>query len=379
MRKLIDNKRGSSLPVVIGIVSFLIASSFILITYVLYQTRAIEADFKYQQEYANSQQRIDASVHSIIQNNDISIWFINDLSLFMNVEITEYGSNTLMIADELTNGTIVKSYVAKLTEDISLVDEYLNYTGLETDFQLNPLISPTNMLTNYLRLFFDENFPDVTLDEPFNDIKDVVAFIENLTATTSNTFIEVSPSVLENQTNPTVGEHWYVNGSVTLDKNKDLTIPDGYILVIDGDLKLRDEAALFGNVIVNGNVTFDSNKDYATIQGTIYALGNVMSEDLLYLGTSSRPAFIFSEKKIQLEKIVDGYGYLIADRIEFDRKATSVHIIGGAYADAYSNLNVDEIDVNTTLNVEDLYTFGISPLISSGTGESEGYIFTYPK
>ena len=378
MLKIMYDKRGSSLPVVIGIVSFLIASTFILITYVLYQTRSLEADFTYQQEYANTQQRIDASVHSIVQNNDISVGFVDDLSTFMDVDISAYGSDTLLISHELSNGTIVKSYLAKLTDDISLVDEYYNFDGLEPDFEINPLITPSIMLTNYLKLFFAENFPSITLDDQYDDIKDIVQFIEDL-ADTTDSFIEVRPSVLENQVNPTVTGHWYVNGSVTLDKNKDLTIPEGYILVIDGDLKLKDEATLYGSVIVNGNVTFDSNKNFATVQGTIYALGNVMSEDFLYLGTSTRPAFIFSEKKIQLEKVINGYGYLIADRIEFDRKASSINIIGGVYAETITNLDASEVQVNTTLSVEDLYTYGVTPTISTGTGDSEGYIYTYPK
>jgi len=379
MRKKIMNKKGMSLPAILGITTFLIGTVFVLTTIVLYQARALEADFKYQQEYTNAQQRIDATVDSIIENEDFSTEFLDDISAFMDVDISQYGSGTLRITSDLSNGSIVSSYLSDLSESISLIEEYFDYDGLENAFELSPFFTPSSLLGNYMNTFFAENFPSIPFVNDFDNIDDIVSYIKDFTDSPGS-FTEVDASVLTDQNNPTVSGHWYIDGNVTLSNYDDLTIPEGYILFIDGDLTLKKGAVLTGNVVVNGDLEFDARSTYGTVEATVYTAGDFFTDDYMYLGTSSRPTFILSEGQIKFKKVVIGYAFLFSEeKIVFDRRGTYINIVGAAYSDSIKNLGTSEIRPNTYLDLDDLYGFAIIPEITTGTGNTTNYLYTNPK
>ncbi|XMB73023.1 hypothetical protein RJI07_03705 [Mycoplasmatota bacterium WC30] len=378
MLNTLKSKKGIGLPMILGITSFLFISVLVLTTMVLYQAKAQEADFQYQQEYTLAQTKINATLDSIIENEDTSAGFLNDISTFMDVDITQYNPSIILISKVLTSGSIVKSYLSSSTESISLVDEYLIYDGFESGFELNPIFTPTILLTNHLKEFFSVNFPSIEVADSYQDIDDIFAFIQGLTSTSEN-YIEVDKSVLTGSSNPTVNGHWYINDDVLFNKNIDLTIPEGYILFIDGNLTLKDNAILRGNVVVNGNVLMDTNKTYGTVEATVYTSGNFTADDYTYLGTSARPTFIYSDAVIRFKKVVLGYGFLLGSEIRVDRRDTTINIIGGTYSAKLTNLDSTEVSPNTSLDIDDLYNFGVSPNLSVSSAGGSGYLYTYPK
>ncbi len=381
MLNIIKNKKGMSLPIILAISSFFIISVFILTTVVLYQAKAREADFNYQQEYSLTQSKINATIKAIIRNDDLSNDFLNDLSDFLDVEITQYDSSTVIISSNLKNGSLVKSYLSKSTESISLVDEYLVNDGFEDDFELNPLITPASILSNYLKEYFSNNFDDVSFVGNFQDIDEIVKYIKDL-ASRDEGFTEVDAKVLTKSSNPTVSGHWYINGNVKLGNNINLTIPEGYILFIDGNLTLGKRAILKGAVVVNGDVTINGDRrKYETVKATIYMSGKFDGSYKMYFGNSERPTFIFSEENIVLKKRTSGYAYLLAKKIRGAKSYfwSYTDIIGGVYSDNIKNISSFDVRDNSDLDESKLYDYGVSTYIENTSGEDEEYLFTYPK
>ena len=199
MLNIIKNNKGMSLPIILAISSFFIISVFILTTVVLYQAKAREADFNYQQEYSLAQSKINATVNAIVNNDDLSTDFLNDLSDFLDVEITQYDSSTIMISSDLTSGRLVKSYLSKNSEAISTTDEYFENTGFEDDFELNPLITPASLLNSYLDQYFEENFDQIlwNVKKYMPDANIVGISIQEMIKSKKNFNAHYMPNILE--------------------------------------------------------------------------------------------------------------------------------------------------------------------------------------
>jgi len=380
MLNIIKNNKGMSLPIILAISSFFIISVFILTTVVLYQAKAREADFNYQQEYSLAQSKINATVNAIVNNDDLSTDFLNDLSNFLDVEITQYDSSTIMISSDLTSGRLVKSYLSKNSEAISTTDEYFENTGFEDDFELNPLITPASLLNSYLDQYFEENFDGVSYVGGFTDIDSIVEYIGEL-ADKSEGFTKIKAKVLTKSKNPTVNGYWYIDGNLKMRDKRNLTIPEGYILVINGDLKMGEKSTLKGNVIVNGDVTIDGNwRKYETVKATIYLSGSFYGSYRMNLGDEDRPTFIFSEKKIEFDDRTYGTAYLLADEVEGYSYwswwgAESTTIDGGVYSDD----KTDIIAYDSDLDESKLYDYGVAASIESSSGGEGGFLFTNPE
>ncbi len=382
MLNIIKSKKGMGLPIVLAITSFFIISVFVLTTVLLYQARAREADFVYQQEYSLAQSKINATVNAIINNNDTSAEFLNDLSDFLDVEITQYDSSTIMISSNLTSGRIVKSYLSKSSEVISTTDEYFENTGFEDDFELNPLITPASLLNSYLNQYFQENFDDVIYSGGFTDIDSIVNYIGDL-ASKNEGFIEVDESVLSNSNKPIVSGYWYIDGDLDLGNYKSLTIPEGYILIINGDLILGKRAILKGNVVVNGDLKINGDwRRYETVEATIYLSGSFYGSYKMYLGDDDRPTFIFSEEKIKFQNRTYGTAYLLADEVEGYGYSSwwwgnvTTEITGGVYSDNTTDITAYP---NSDLDESKLYDYGVATSIESSNSNDGRYLFTYPR
>jgi len=285
-----------------------------------------------------------------------------------------------MISRTLINGRIVKSYLSSFEgESLTLMDNLFAYDGLESGFVFNPLITPSALLNAHLSQFFTSTFPSVTYPGGFGDIDEIFVYIDSLT-TSGTTYIKVNPTVLTSQSNPTVNGHWYVNGNVVISDYKNLTIPTGYRLFINGSLTMGRGSTINGNVVVKDNVSINAKKTYGTLLGTVYMGGFFSTGDYINLGSSSRPCFIISEQDVQLNKVVSGYGFFISNAFSVDRRGTSIDIIGGVYANQISNLDSYEIQPFTGLNVNNLYSYAIPSEIYSGEGSSGAtYIYTKPR
>lgn len=288
-----------------------------------------------------------------------------------------------MISSDLTCGRLVKSYLSKNSEAISTTDEYFENTGFEDDFELNPLITPVSLLNSYLDQYFEENFDDdVTYSGGFTDIDSIVEYIGDL-ASSNDGFIEVDESVLSDSRNPTVSGYWYIDGDLELGYKQNLTIPEGYILVINGDLTMGNRSTLKGNVVVNGDVIINGYwRRYETVEATLYLSGSFYGSYRMNLGDEDRPTFIFSEEKIEFQDRTYGTAYLLADEVEgysywswwFGSGSTS--ITGGVYSDDITDITAS---ANSDLDESKLYDYGVATSIESSNSGDGGYLFTYPR
>lgn len=371
------------LPAVLGIIIFVVTSTAILISFSYSQYLLIEANRQHNEEYVNAKQEIEAACNILIRDEDFSSSYLQDLSNYFDLTISEYDTDILLISKTTTYDKQVISYLNHTSSAnlISMGDELFSYDGLESSFELNPFLTPISILSSYLSVFMDNKFPSLGYDETFDSFKDLFKYIDKLSKD-ETAYIEVTASSIENQSNPTIGGNWYVDDDLQIDNNKDLTIPDGYILFVDGKLEMGKNSTIYGNVVVNGDVRIASKQTTASIQGTIYTSGNVLTDNYITLGPSTRPTFIFSEKNITFKKTLTGYGYFLAlDTFAVNNRGTTINIYGGVYADKIKNLGTNEITVNNSLDEGDLYSFGVPTNVIFDTGGSTepSYIYTKPK
>lgn len=168
---------------------------------------------------------------------------------------------------------------------------------------------------------------------------------------------------------------------MTIPKNKSLTVPDGRMLVIDGDLTMNENSTIYGNVIVNGNVTLiGKGNSVEFIQSTLYMSGNLTTAKSTLLGRIDRPTFVFAEGSITLGNNTTGYGYFLSN--DFTAQQGNIYITGGVYTTLTPTLQ-NEVLPNPDLSYEDFYDYGIPEQIaveSTDPVEGEiGFIFTTPK
>jgi len=382
MKKLFNSK-GVGLPAVLGIVLFVVTSIAILISFSYNQYLLIEANRQHNEEYVNAKQEIEAACNILIRDEDFSDGYLQDLSDYFDINITNYNTDILLISKVTSYDKEVLSYLnyASTANLISMGDELFAFDGLESSFELNPFLTPISILSSYLSVFMDNKFPSLNYDETFDSFKDLFKYIDNISKDRT-TYIEVSASTIENQSNPTVNGDWYVDDDVSISNNKSLTVPDGYILFIDGKLSMGKNSTIYGNVVVNGDVKISSKQTWASIEGTIYTSGKVSTDNYITLGSSSRPTFIFSEDDITFKKVLTGYGYFLSlNTFTVNRTGTNINIYGGVYADKISNLSTSEITVNNSLDEEDLYSFGVpsNVIFETGSSSEPSYIYTKPK
>lgn len=382
--KILTNKSGIGLSAVLAIIIFVISSTVIVITTVYGTAISIEADYKSSQEYINSQNQIDVTANIIMRDEDLSQAYIDDLSDYMGVTISEYSDGIYSISNELSNGQILSSYLAEATSGITTVnigDVVFSGTGIESSYDHNVLLEPATILSSYLDDFMSETFPSLGYNESFSDFDSIFDYFADL-ADEGDTYTEVKTSVLRNMSNPVVGGHWFVTGNLTIKDNRDLIIPDGYVLFIDGNLEMGTRSLLSGIVVVNGKVKFDTNSTYGELEATVYCSGIFKAETTLYLGTSSRPAFVFADGVIDLNRYVYGYGYFYsASEFEVNKNRTDIDIIGGAYSPDTQYLSSSEVESGDSLDSEELYDLGVSNYISiiDESNTNTGFIYTYPK
>jgi hypothetical protein len=211
----------------------------------------------------------------------------------------------------------------------------------------------------------------------FTDFQSIVNYVLYMAQNIPNTYITRTASQLTSQTNPTANGHWYITGSVTIPIGKNLTIPNGRILFIKGNLTMNRGSVLTGNVVVNGNVTLiRSSSSFETVRGTLYLHGDFTTDRRSVFGTSLRPTFIFAEGDVTLgTTYATGYGYFLCHN--FDGNDQQVVLTGGVYAMAERKIWSGGLSANPNLNASLFFTQGVpTSILSDGT---VNYRFTEPR
>jgi hypothetical protein len=378
---ILKSRKGMSLPTVLGIVAFVLGTTATLLSYVFFQSRLINISIEDTEAYENAVQKVDATLKIISRDQLLDPEYLSSLEAYMGVSIELYSENLYTVSSMINESKAVTSYITGSINSASTYDLIFQNTGEEPTFSLNPLITPANMVSSYLPQFINTNFPWITPQTEFTDFQSVITYIRTL-ALANNGFQRYYPNDLESQWNPTAWWHWYIDGSVTIPNNKNLTIPENRLLVIDGNLTMNRGSTIYGNVVVNGNVVINGQGNSSQgLQGTIYANGNVNFAKNLVFGLENRPSFVFAEYDITLDNIINGYGYFLCRN--FTAKQGNIYIVGGVYTSEDQNIQ-RSIGEYTNLNTDEFYDYAVPTYVEiESTDPNSGFTgefkYTSPK
>lgn len=379
MTALLRSKKAIGLPAMLGIVAFVIAFVATLLTYSVFHANLIDQDFQDTEAYINAVEKVEATVSIIVREQSLDQTFLDDLAAYMDVTISPYSANVWSVSASYSETAAVTSYLTGSADLVSTYDTLFAFMGNESGFTLDPLMNPTSFLGTYLQEFIANTFPSVIPQSNFTDFQSIMDYVFSL-ASSPGTYTIVSPTILSSQSNPTVSGHWYVNGNLTLPNNRNLTVPDGYFLFIDGKLTMRTNSTIFGNVVINGDLQINSKKNTSeAIKGTVYLSGSVRTGTTIDLGTSLRPTFIFSERDITFGTDLNGYGYFLCDNFTVGTRRANINITGGVYALISSNLNAADLNPNPVLDTGKFYDYSVPLYVEAAGGSGNDFRYTYPR
>ncbi len=374
--KILKNKSGMSLPTMLAIVFLVISTLIGLITIARFQTSLVQKNIEFSEEYVNAARDIEAINYLINRDQITDELEINALASYLNLDVELVMGSVYRFSRDLTSVTKdVVGYMAPMTSSVSTYEELFIYTGTEDNFELSPLINATTMLAEFSKQYIESSFPEVVVDGDLSTFDAIIEYYESLT---NDYYERKSPSRIENQSNPTVNQFWFITGDVELD-DQDLTVADGYVLVIDGDLTTDGDCNITGNIIVNGDFELDGGRrDDKSIVGTIYVNGDVYISRNTDIGTPSRPSFIIATEDVELDNQITIYGYFIAD--DFSGQQGNNFITGGVYTNEEPEVNEKNLEPYTALNPENLESYAIATVLSvqSESGETS-FTYTSPK
>ena len=372
-----NNKKGIGIPIVLGIVTFVIATVATLLTVVVNQSKIIDKSIESTEAYANAVQSVDATLKIIARDRNLDSAYLDALELYMGVSIEAYGNSLYMISSMVTTSKAVTGYITGSLGGISIYDELFSSTVLDPTSEFSEFITPTTLLASYLPTFMDTELPGIAYPDEFLTFDSIVGYIETL-ANSRLGYIPI-PNLNNLQSGTPVTGHWFVSGNVNMANGANLEVRPGYLLVIKGSLIMNNNSAIVGNVVVRGNVEIRSNNNNNTqrINGTIYAKGTVSSTRKIVIG-DSRPAFVFSESNITFSRDLTGTGYFLCDA--FSARFSNVHITGGVYADSILPSNLI-ISTYANLDKSLFYGYAIPDRIATEGDNPENieFIYTFPK
>lgn len=374
--KVLKNKSGMSLPTMLAIVFLVISTLIGLITIARFQTSLVQKNIEFSEEYVNASRDIEAINYLINRDQITDELEINALAEYFNLDVELVMGTVYRFSRDLNSVTKdVVGYIAPMTSSVSTYEELFIFTGTEEEFELSPLINATTMLAEFSKEYLESSFPEVVVDGDLSTFDAIIEYYESLT---NDYYQRKSPSRIENQSNPTVNQFWFITGDVELD-DQDLTVADGYVLVIDGDLTTEGDCNITGNIIVNGDFELGGGRrDDKSIVGTIYVNGDVYISRNTDIGTPSRPSFIIAAEDVELDNQITIYGYFIAD--DFSGKQGNNFITGGVYTNEVPEVNEKNLQPYTNLNPENLGSYAIATVLSvqSESGETS-FTYTSPK
>ncbi len=376
---ILKHKKGMSLPTVLGIVTFLIGTTATFLSYIVFQSRVVDQSLERTESYQNAMIRMETALNIMARENNFDPTFLSELEAYLNVTIEAQNSSLYMVTTALSRTTL-KSYITSSAISVNTADTIFDFTGQENDFFLSPLVTPTTLLTSYMPSYMDTYLPDAP-QESFLSFQDVIDYVQNL-ASNNQGFSIYTNADLEN--GASLSDHAYVNGNVTIKRNKLLRIEDNKVLVINGDLTLERGADIEGNFIVNGNfLVKNQGNDYQSIIATLYVYGTVDINKQTTFGTLIRPTFIFTEKSMEIDNQTTGIAYFMAESLI--AKQGNIALTGGVYVmDPDASTIKPIVESNQDLDESLFFDQAIPDVVvvestDPETGTSEGVKFTSPK
>lgn len=422
--KILRNKKGMGLPMVLGITVFVIGLSATLMSYIVFQSRIVEFDIDESEAYHNSVSNVSAAINIMANNQDMTEQEILELGEYLNVDIELTDSDIYIITSMIDESNQVISYMTKSTVQTTIDEVLFDFDGQEDSFELSPLITPKSMLSEFIPDFVSEVLDLTIEEEDINDFEDLMDYLEDLPDNLN--IPEISNRDIERYNTPIITQDTYVDDDIEIDRKHTLIIEDSSMLFIDGELELDKQSSLiirnnsivyidddlkidelsdiyiedgsilfvnekleidknstvYGNIFVNDDAKIEKNTSF---EGTLYVRRDLTIEENVQLGSSNRPSFIFVEDDIEIEKNVSGYAYIMGEDIEIEK---NVSIIGGVYA--HDDLDLEDrrkisIQNYEFQNISKLFDYAIPNQLSviSGDGgensDESDFVFTYPK
>ena len=376
--KILMNKKGMGLPMVLGITVFIIGLSATLMSYIVFQARLVEYDIEESENYFNAVSNVSSALNYMSQNPNMVEDEIISLANYLNITIEKNENGLYIITSSIDENNEVVSYMTGSTLNTDIDEVIFDYNGTEDAFDLSPVVTSEILLSDYMPSYVIQTLGLEDVPENMNSYDDVMSYMEDLA---DQDFIaNISSSDLEKMKTAFITETTYVSSDVELDRDQDLIVSSGNILFIDGNLNMDRDTLLYGNIIINGDVGIDNND--TEIIATLYINGDLVINNNLTLGTIDRPTFIFVTGDVTIKNNISGYAYIIADAIEI---GNNVGIIGGIYThDEFEHGNNVYIQENLYLDISKLYDFAVPsqirvPSEDDGSSDDSDYIITYPK
>jgi hypothetical protein len=276
----------------------------------------------------------------------------------------------------------VISYFSKTESGISTYDTLFQYTEINQSLPESSLMTVPNLLNGYLYDYAKAYFPSEMPSSSNTTFQDAIDYV--ITLVDLGYFKSQSSKDFKKWKDYTLDTHWYIYGDVVIPDGKNLTINEGYVLVINGSLTMGEQSTLSGNVIVTRNFTIDGKSSkWETFEGTVYVKGNFQSASKLILGSKARPSFVFSIGEVKLGSKTQGYGYFLTSQFDIDssNRNNNVYVIGGIYSTGSITYPSNGLHQNSDLqyDVTSFFNYGVTPMLGSSGSSSSNIIYTGPK
>ncbi|MCK7492316.1 MAG: hypothetical protein MZW92_12480 [Comamonadaceae bacterium] len=137
----------------------------------------------------------------------------------MGVSIVDLGNGAFSVSDAVDADQSLTSYIMYEDAVETTYETFLQYTGSEPGFSLDPTVRVQTLLGAYITQFVDAEYG---LTAPtFTTFQSVMTYYEN-TVRVSEGYLNMTLTTLQNMANPSITVDRYVTGSVSLANNKDL-------------------------------------------------------------------------------------------------------------------------------------------------------------
>lgn len=403
------NNKGIGMSTVLGVVIFTTAVAVTVFSVVNNQSRNIAREIYNSDEYKQAVIAVNTTARLFKNRTDLNA------SNFTSIvtEITNYvsASSWGQGVEIITGDNYVVTINHSVAGGLRTVTSYLSPSNLtegalpvtveeqEDIMSYMPMIEPVTeeqyaavadeLASSYLDYYLSEftNTDPTTVSTGTESIASVVDSIVTSAATDAS-FLQYAPAIttISYKVNKTTYTHityrtsanttlsstqpQYVNGNLNVAAGVSLTIPKGQTLFVNGNLVLDASTNISGNLFIKGNVVVRGNN--AIMQTTIYQGGFFYSSNNLVLGSSVRPAFIFSNDFVQLSNISDeGVVYIFAK--EFIYTGGNPDLSGDVHVYSYDTKSIDFTDdaemepYNLMQIYEDFLAYGF-PVLVGGSG-----------
>jgi hypothetical protein len=392
-----------SLGAVLGMSMFVVAAVTTVFVISFQQARLVDVAIENTAEYENAISHIKATLRIIARDQNLEPDYLSDLERYLGVAIADLGNGAYSVVDAVDANQSLTSYFVYAEGIETTYETFLQYTGSEPGFTLDPTVQVETLLGSYMTQFVEVTYG---LTAPaLTTFQSVMTYYEN-TVRVLESYVSASASSIQNMANPTISKDTYVTGSVSIANNKnlsilhancfingnltlgsssDLTISDGNVLIIDGSLTIKNNARISGGtIVVKGNVVISSSNNDSTeyIQSTLYVRDTLSSDRNVVFGSvAAGPTFLFVGLNVNLDSHKDNTasGILYAVCENFYGNNSSVVLSGGVYANNIKQLSMSGIAVNPNLDQNDhLFLMGVADTLGNLTGETSGFRSTFP-